>query len=57
MKLLHILRSEPDDLVRRLIQGVSQGESSSQVPLYRGPVDYAKLVASIFHSDRVICWW
>ncbi len=57
MKLLHILRSEPDDLVRRLIQGVSQGESSAEVPLTRGPVDYAKLVASIFQSDMVICWW
>ncbi len=57
MKLLHILRSEPDDLVRRLIQGVSRGENGAEVPLYRGPVDYAKLVASIFQSDMVICWW
>jgi hypothetical protein len=57
MKILHILRSEPDALVRRLIQGVSQGESSSEVSLYAGPVDYAKLVASIFQADRVICWW
>ena len=57
MKILHILRSEPDQMVRRLIQGVSQGESSSEVPLHAGPVDYAKLVASIFQADRVICWW
>jgi len=57
MKLLHILRSEPDDLVRRLIKGISQGESASEVPLYKGQVDYPKLVASIFQSDRVICWW
>jgi hypothetical protein len=57
MKILHILRSEPDDMVRRLVKGVSQGESSSEVPLYEGPVDYAKLVASIFQSDMVICWW
>jgi hypothetical protein len=57
MKLLHILRSEPDDLVRRLVKGVSQGESSTEVPLYKGQVDYARLVASIFEADRVICWW
>lgn len=57
MKILHILRSEPDEMVRRLVEGVSQGESSSQVPLYQGPVDYARLVASIFQSDMVICWW
>lgn len=57
MKLLHILRSEPDDLVRRLVKGMSQGESSQEVPLHRGKVDYARLVESIFQSDMVICWW
>ena len=57
MKILHILRSEPDDLVRRLVKGVSQGESSQEVPLYKGQVDYARLVASIYEADRVICWW
>ncbi len=57
MKLLHILRSEPNDLVRLLIRGMSQGESSQEVPLYLGPVDYDRLVADIFQSDRVICWW
>jgi hypothetical protein len=57
MKLLHILRSAPNDLVKRLIEGVSQGESSSEAPLYQGPVDYHRLVADIFESDRVICWW
>ena len=57
MKILHILRSEPEDLTRRLVKGVSQGESSTEVPLYKGQVDYAKLVAAIYDSDRVICWW
>lgn len=56
MKLLHILRSEPGDLVRLLIRGMSQGESG-EVPLYLGPVDYRRLVEEIFRSDRVICWW
>ncbi len=57
MKILHILRSEPEDATRRLLKGVSQGESSTEVPLYKGPVDYAKLVAVIYEADRVICWW
>lgn len=51
------MRSEPDELVKRLVKGISQGESSQEVPLYRGQVDYAKLVESIFESDKVICWW
>ena len=56
MKILHILRSEPDSLVRLLISGMSSGESR-EVPLYRGPVDYDRLVKDIFESDKVICWW
>ena len=57
MKILHILRSRPDELVRRLVQGLSQGAGATEVRLFEGPVDYAKLVASIFDSDKVICWW
>jgi hypothetical protein len=57
MKLLHILRSEPSDLVRLLINKMSPGEGSREVPIYRGPVDYPQLVRDIFQSDRVICWW
>jgi len=57
MKLLHILRSEPDGLVRRFIDGMSHGEKSREVHLYRGPVDYDRLVQDIFQSDKVICWW
>lgn len=57
MKILHILRSEPSAMVRRLIEGTSKGESASEVPLYQGTVDYPKLVQAIFGSDRVICWW
>lgn len=57
MKLLHILRSEPNDLVRRFIQGMSRERASQEVPLYQGPVDYDRLVKDIFESDRVICWW
>jgi hypothetical protein len=57
MKTLHILRSEPDALVRRFIDGMSHGEKGKEVPLYRGNVDYDRLVQDIFQSDKVICWW
>lgn len=57
MKFLHILRSEPDDVSRLLIQGLSNGGAGKEVHLYDGPVDYARLVDDIFASDRVICWW
>jgi hypothetical protein len=57
MKLLHILRSEPSDLVRLLVARMSQGASGREVALYKGPVDYDRLVADIFQNDMVICWW
>lgn len=57
VKLLHIMRSEPDEVTKRLVKGVSQGETTEEVALHRGTVDYAKLVQSIFANDKVICWW
>jgi hypothetical protein len=57
MKILHILRSEPDALSRRLIDGISRAGGASEVSLYGGRVDYDRLVRDIFESDRVVCWW
>ncbi len=57
MKVLHILRAEPDGLTRRLIDGMKNGAEAREVALYRGPVDYTRLVDDIFASDKVICWW
>jgi hypothetical protein len=57
MDLLHILRSEPDELVRRFIQAMSQGKIAAEVPLYRGRLDYDQLVKDIFDAEKVICWW
>jgi hypothetical protein len=57
MNILHILRSEPDDLSRSLIEGLSRDARGKEVHLYDGPVDYPRLVEDIFASDRVICWW
>jgi hypothetical protein len=51
------LRSEPDDTIRLLIAQSSNGGGNTEVPLYRGDVDYDGLVSSIFESDRVISWW
>ncbi len=57
MKILNIFRSEPNDLVKLLVDGMAKGETKTDVPLFKGGVDYAKLVQDIFASDRVICWW
>ncbi len=57
MKTLHILRSEPNELVRLFILKMSQGGGNKEVPLYSGQVDYDQLVKDIFQNDKVICWW
>lgn len=57
MRVLHILRSEPTELVRALIRGSFAGFEVEQVRLDEGDVDYDKLVQSIFASERVVCWW
>jgi|Deesub1362A_J573_1020465.scaffolds.fasta_scaffold00062_44 hypothetical protein len=57
MRILHILRSEPEEVVRQLMDAVSEGEEAVEFPIYEGEVDYARLLAEIFQSDRVISWW
>ena len=57
MDFLHILRSEPDALVRRFIDGLSKGKQAREVPLYQGRPDYDQLVKDIFEAEKVICWW
>ncbi len=57
MRILHILRSEPDEMTRAFINATSKGQDTTKTLLYRGEVDYPWLVQEIFRSDRVICWW
>jgi len=57
MRILHILRSEPDEMVRMFIRESCKSEESMEVPLYQGDVDYEQLLKDIFISDQVISWW
>ena len=57
IKILHILRSKPDEMVKQLIAGVSSVEESIEIPIYHGEVDYDLLVEQIFGSDQIISWW
>jgi hypothetical protein len=57
MKTLHLLRSEPDTLVRKLIDEGFGRDDNLEAPLYEGQPDYDELVRHLFASDRVISWW
>ena len=57
MKLLHILKSTPDEHTRTLMDIVSNGEEATEVSLYDEATDYSKLVDLIFEYEKVITWW
>lgn len=57
MKVLNIVRSEPDDVVKKFIDAFSEGEEDKAIALYGGDVDWSGLVDEIFGYDKVICWW
>ncbi|MFO7554751.1 MAG: hypothetical protein R6W88_06070 [Desulfobacterales bacterium] len=57
MKLLNIIRSQPDDTTKQFIEGFSKEEGAKKVVIYEGDVDWPGLVDDIFSYDKVICWW
>jgi hypothetical protein len=57
MKILHILKSVPDEETKILIDRISREEETKEVKLYEGQLDYRELVNLIFSYDKVICWW
>ena len=57
MKILHILKTKPDDLTNTFIDLISDGEENTTFSLYDKDPDYAKLLDLIFENDRTISWW
>ncbi len=57
MKILHILRSEPDKMTRNFIAKTFEDAQHIEIPLYQENIDYDELVTDILSSDRVISWW
>ena len=57
MKLLHILKTEPDESVQKLCDCISKEVAASVIALYEGKVDWPAVVDEVFAHDKVICWW
>lgn len=57
MKVLHVLKSEPDDITKALIKPSSEGDEAQQFELFGENPDYDELVRLVFENDKVICWW
>ncbi len=59
MKILHILKTEPDSNIKILMAslGEPQGKETSVFALYDEQADYEKLIDLIFEHDKIISWW
>jgi len=59
MKILHIYKSEPDDVTKTLVGILSEGKEKTEFPLFQGEPDYGQLIDLIFEHDhdKVISWW
>lgn len=57
MKVLHLLKSVPDETVRTLFQYLSRDTETSVVELYDEELDWQSLVDNLFENDKIICWW
>ena len=60
-KILHILRTEPDEAVEKIIEALAGDQGATVVCLYQDgisdtPVNWHRLVDDIFSHDKVICW-
>lgn len=56
MRVLHMLRSEPDQDVLKLKDAFSDWEETT-IALYDDNVNWDTLVDDIYSSDTVISWW
>ena len=56
MRILYILKTEPDASTRRIIEAQSVGNDVTIVDLTSVGVSYDRLVADVFSHDRVFCW-
>jgi hypothetical protein len=57
MKVLNIVRTAPDDFVKKFIETFSGDKGNKVIALFEGDVDWSSLIDEIFSHDRIICWW
>jgi hypothetical protein len=56
MKILHILKKEPDASTKKIIELQASGNQITTIELYKGAIPYDKLIADVFANDKVFCW-
>ncbi|SMC62779.1 hypothetical protein SAMN02746065_1065 [Desulfocicer vacuolatum DSM 3385] len=56
MKVLHILKSPPDEKMRKLFEKISKDTVVSVVELYDENLDWQALVNDMLEHDQIVCW-
>jgi hypothetical protein len=57
MKILNVYRSQPDEVVQKLVKIVNRDRESDSFDLAVDSPDYDALVDKVFSADQTICWW
>jgi hypothetical protein len=57
MKILNVYRSQPDEVVEKLVEIVTRDRESDSFDLSVDSPDYDALVDKVFAADQTICWW
>ncbi len=57
MKILNVYRSQPDEVVQKLVEIVNRDRESESFDLTVDSPDYDALVDKVFSADQTICWW
>ena len=56
-KLLFILKNEPDEKQRILMNSLASGCDCLEYPLYANNPSYDELIELIFEYDDATAWW
>ena len=56
-KTLHILKTEPDNTTKALMDIMSRDEGTAVFELYKNEADYDELLDLLFEYDRAVSWW
>jgi len=57
MKMLHVYRSEPNDIIKKLVEIVSEDRECTSFNLNVENPDYDKLVDMVLAADKTVCWF
>jgi hypothetical protein len=57
MKMLQVYRSEPNEVVKTLVEILNRDREADEFRLYEENPNYDELVSKIFAADKTVCWW